>query len=117
MNQRECDVKKWVNGVIVPWKHDDTLQRRTIVGIPDAQWHDLKTQSHPIHFSPELGLYEYCIKPRVVKYIIECVESYINPQSFRDIADLMDHNLWNADAVAAIRNAKPYVRQLHEKPK
>jgi len=102
---------RWVDEVVKPWKQGDELQVRG-KDCQKLKWCDIDC-TDPIFFAVMLREYDYRIKPRVVKYVVEYAEN-ISPHLFEEVAKAMESVVlgreelnFSKDFIEAIRNAKP----------
>ena len=92
--------------VIDPWKPGRITQMKRN-NIPNNNWSD-RPSCDPINLSYDLCQYEYRIKPRVVKYLIE-TEHYPSQFDFPAVADCMEkvsEGCFPPSFIEAVRNAK-----------
>ena len=102
--------------VIRPWKEGVALEFRT-AGLKEGvknPWRDAGFSGDPISCPLDLERYEYRLKPRMVRYVIEVNEASLI-YGFNAVAnDIRNNTAIHRDIVEAIRNAKPMMDEDHK---
>jgi len=98
---------EWVDEVVRPWKNGDELQVRGNK-CQELKWCDIDC-TDPIYFGVMLRKFEYRIKPRVVKYLIE-TEHYPGACDFGFVADAMV----NAKETMGLGFPPPFIQAMRD---
>jgi len=100
-----------IDKVMKPWKKGDVVQGR-FANDNYQEW-SRHCDGDPLHSRFNLRDWEYRIKPRTKKWVIDITE-HANGATFQNIANLLDVNHYADDFVESIRNAKPLEEKENE---